>query len=251
MTPGVAHKMYAKSKMSKEILWLYKDANIRVLSVRHPIERFISAYHMFCTEDEEQKFGLAKKKDWLKKILKYLCDRRQKEGSNNEDSQPCDEESIRGKGKYSNYWLSLNNLAIFMFTQPENKVPDLFGVHMLSQLTYQNSCYSCSINYDYIIKTLTMSEDWKYLSDPSVNERKDLNLDFAGLNNEVNFSSMVNHNDNGLGIDVSGLVEKLKVDLMEFDEDILDLVIEKLGDAMEAFGYGIDRGSLELTGLVD
>ena len=232
MDAGEAHKKYQKSYSTIDRLYREENhkQNIKILSVRHPIERFISAYHMFCTE--KHWFGLAKKKYWNKIIQDYLCRYDPKKFCN------APEEIFRGEtfNKKSN-WLSLNNLAIYIFTQPFQNIPDLFSVHMSSQLYF---CESCTIKYDYIVKTLTISQDWKYLS----------NKHFDKLDQDVDFSGMINHNDNGLGVDVTGLVEKVRGELMSMDEDILNLMIYELSEAMVAFGYGINRDTLELTGLV-
>lgn len=246
--PGIAHVFYSKTPMPRNVFTYYKNATARVLSVRHPIIRFLSAYQMFTTKHDW--FGKSKMKEYFDTIAHYVCHwelTNVKYRANLPTScQGQEFQNYKDKmSKDPDHWISINHLAIFMFTKPKSELPPVFVSHMSSQYF---ACFPCNIPYDYIIKVLTMAQDWGYLSNPEVNERKNL---FKNLNQTVDFGKVVNHEPNGLGIDVSKIIESTREKMATVDEEIKKFMLREFEPDLKAFGYRFDIETNLVSGLLD
>ena len=112
------------------------------------------------------------------------------------------------------------------------------------------ACNICHRNYKYIVKTRTLPEDFNYLihltkmSQGLAQSNPENNIGGHNYVNNVVEAFSPSQNEKQINKVVHGY-------LKELGSEMLDKLVEKYQVDMNAFGYGVDRKKLWLTGLSD
>ena len=112
-------------------------------------------------------------------------------------------------------------------------------------------CDICNRNYKYIVKTRTMVEDIDYLFKMS-----EINEDYAqsSLINKLSSDRVVgshNRNTHPIKVQENKLNDYIKKKLKTLSKEQVDLLSEKYKIDMEAFGFTLDRKTLDCGGFTD
>ena len=188
-------------------------STVKVVTVRHPIERILSAYR--------DKFIYSVMGKGSLDAYRYIIINYRKQSPNNIEQQSF----VSGEPKIS--------LTEFVRLVTDQNAP--FNVHWI---TYMESCHPCAIKYDHVIRTETMQFDTKPIL-PLLHGGKSAEWEIKIQNSRSTSTHDINHTK-----------QAFPKTLSEFDnvpKQYIRNLIEHFKDDLETFGYTFSADTLEAS----